>query len=325
MIKTNKKELKDFLRKIRRIRIAIIGDIMLDTFEYGKITRISPEANVPVILIDKIESMPGGAGNVARNIKHLNSNPILISNTGNDADGKTLRTTLESEKITTDGISYNKKVTITKKRVLVDGKHFARVDKEIIKASTKKEEEKIITYFKKNISKIDCVIFSDYCKGTITKKIVNEICYLSNKKKIPIIVDSKPKNASLYKGKKVSVVTPNVQEAKEMSGKETLQDMANYLQNHFSSAVLITRGADGMTLFENNLVVHQNAITNNAVDVSGCGDTVVAVLALALAVGISKSDAIYFSNYAANIVVQKSGTSTVSPREFITSIEKILI
>lgn len=313
----DKKILKNFLNKVKNKNIAIVGDIMLDTFEYGTVTRKSPEADVPVILINKILSMPGGAANVALNIKHLNANPILISAIGDDFEGKMLLNELKKQKINSKSIFTNKKVTITKKRVLVDGKHFARVDKENLNKSNKQEEKKIVDIFKKEIKKIDCLVFSDYCKGLITKNVVTEICNLANAKNISIIVDTKPATANYYKNKNITLMTPNEKESLDISGKSNFEDAVKYLRNNFKGNLLVTRGKDGMTLFVEKKIANIKAMSTKVVDVSGCGDTVVSTLALALGAKFSIEEAVNIANYAASIVVQKPGTATINKIEFL--------
>lgn len=313
----DKKSLNNFLKKIKNVKVCIIGDVMLDTFEYGKITRKSPEADVPVILIDKILTMCGGAANVALNIKHLGGDPILISSIGEDSEGKTLLTELKKQNINTKSIFANKKPTITKKRILVDGKHFARVDKENLSKSKLRDEEKIINFFKKNIKTIDVLIFSDYCKGLITQKIVTEICKLASERNIPIIVDTKPATAKFYKDKNINLMTPNEKESLDISGEKDFDEAVKYLRKNYKGNLLVTRGEHGMALFEKESITNIKAMSKKVVDVSGCGDTVVSTLALALGAKFSILESVNIANYAASIVVQKVGTATISPKEFL--------
>lgn len=309
--------LKIFLQQVKKTRIAIVGDSMLDIFSYGTIERMSPEAPVPVIELVSRDYLLGGAANVSKNISDLGGNVVLYSVVGKDDTSRMLTKMLTKEKIKTVFVHSTTRKTTTKERVIENSKHFVRIDVETKNEIERSEETRLIENFKKNSSAIDVLIFSDYAKGVITKRLVDQFCKIAHSQKIPIIVDTKPKNAHLYKGKKISLFTPNSSEAEGISGKKNLNTAAIYLQDYFSSSILITKGHEGMTLYEGKEKYHVDATSTDVVDVSGCGDTVIATLSLAIAVGEPMKHAIVLANHAAGIVVRKKGTATVSPKEFL--------
>lgn len=306
-----------FLREIKKTRIAIVGDSMIDIFSYGKSERLSPEAPVPVIELITRNFIPGGAANVAKNIRSLGGEAVLFSVIGNDEYGALLSKMLKREKVEPVFIKSSTRPTIVKERIIEKEKHFVRIDFESKEPITKEEERKLIEKFKKESDSIDVLIFSDYAKGVITQRVVNEFCKIANKNKIPIIVDTKPKNAPLFRGKKIALFTPNAKEAHDISGKKNIEEASKYLQDFFATSILITKGERGMTLYEKNDSIHLDAQSTIVVDVSGCGDTVIGTLALALATQRPMSEAIRFASHAAGIVVQKKGTAAINPKEFL--------
>ncbi len=315
---TEKLDFQSFLKKTSKIRIAIVGDVMFDSFSYGMIHRTSPEAQVPVVDIESKKTMAGGAANVARNVASLGGKVTLFSVTGNDEAGKKLIHSLREDRIETRHIIVSeKRPTTSKDRIVVDGKHFARIDRETKAPISSAEKNQLIRDFKKSLKNIDVLIFSDYAKGVISGDLVARFTQLAHTRKIPIIVDTKPVHIDFYKNKQISVVTPNVKEALEMSGKDNFVDAGKILKKYFES-VLVTQGEDGMTLFEEGRTSHVKAENITAVDVSGCGDTVVAVLALAFGMNISHPQAIGYANHAAAISVQKPGTAIVTRKEFLS-------
>lgn len=310
-------ELKTFLKEIKKTRIAIVGDVMLDIFSYGKTERLSPEAPVPVIELLEREFIPGGAANVARNIRSLGSSVVLFSMIGKDENGAHLSSLLRKEKVDQSFLSSRKRPTTVKERIIESSKHFVRIDIESKDSITKEEETKLIEKFKKESGTIDVLIFSDYAKGVITQRLVNEFCKIAEKRKIPVVVDTKPKNAKLFCDKKIMLFTPNAKEAYDISGKKNMKEASKYLQDFFKTAILVTKGEEGMTLYENGKSTHVEAHSSVVVDVSGCGDTVIATLALALSVKRSLADSMLLANHSAGIVVQKKGTAIVTPKDFL--------
>lgn len=310
-------ELKTFLKEVKKVRIAIVGDSMIDIFSYGKTERLSPEAPVPVIELLTREFVLGGAANVARNIRSLGGAVVLFSVIGKDEKGTLLSGLLKKDKIDSAVLVSKKRPTTVKERIIERSKHFVRIDTESKDPITKEEETKLINFFKKKSDSIDVLIFSDYAKGVITQRLVNEFCKIAEKKNIPVVVDTKPKNAPLFCGKKIMLFTPNAKEAYDISGKKNMKDASKYLQDFFKTSILVTKGEEGMTLYENGRSLHVDAHSSVVVDVSGCGDTVIATLALALGVKRTLGEAMLFANHAAGVVVQKKGTAIVAPQEFL--------
>lgn len=311
------KELKTFLKDVKKTRIAIVGDSMIDIFSYGKTERLSPEAPVPVIELLTREFIPGGAANVVRNIRSLGGDVVLFSVIGKDEYGTLLSNLLKKDGVHSALLVSKKRPTTVKERIIESGKHFVRIDIESKASILKEEESKLIEKFKKESKDIDVLIFSDYAKGVITQRLVNEFCKIAEKKNIPVVVDTKPKNAQLFCNKKIMLFTPNAKEAHDISGKKNMKEASKYLQDFFKTSILVTKGEEGMTLYESEKSTHVDAHSSVVVDVSGCGDTVIATLALALAANRSLTEAMFFANHAAGIVVKKKGTAVVTAKEFV--------
>jgi len=314
-----KERLTEILDRFKGKKILVIGDIMLDKYIFGKVDRISPEAPVQVVEVIKENYLPGGAANVASNVSALGGTVVLVGIIGNDNSGKILIEELKKRGIDIEGIFRDsEKPTIQKVRVLGQKQQLLRIDYEK-KESVKEEiENKITNFLRKKKEEIAAVIISDYAKGIVTEGIMENLKTIFSDK--TIIADPKPKNFDFYK--RVSLVTPNVKEAKEMTNKENIEEMGKELIKKLNSSVLITRGEEGMSLFElNGSTRHIPTKAKEVYDVSGAGDTVVATLALALASNATIEEAAILANHAAGITVGKIGTSTVTIKEIKRSIE----
>jgi len=307
-------ELLSIPGKFKGKNILIIGDIMLDKYIFGKVERISPEAPVQILDVQKEEFVPGGAANVANNIASLNGNALMVGIIGDDNEANILKKELKKRNINTEGIFIdNQKPTTQKVRVLGQKQQLLRIDYEKREYINKEIENKIID-FVKNKKDIQAIIVSDYAKGVITENLLNEIKSLNK----TLIVDPKPKNMKFYKD--VTLVTPNIKEAKEMTKKEDINEIGKQLQEQLNTQILITRGKDGMSLFEKE-ITNIPTKAKEVYDVSGAGDTVVATLTLALTAGASLKQAATLANHAAGITVGKLGTSTVTTDEIKESLE----
>lgn len=315
--KISQEALVSFLKNSKKVRVCVVGDCMLDIFSYGKTERLSPEAPVPVIELQERNFLLGGAANVARNICSLGGKVTLLSRIGKDENAELFKKMLVKNMIQPLLLETSQCPTTVKERIIESGKHFVRIDIESKKNITKKEEDLMIAMFEQEIDSFDVVIFSDYAKGVITKRLVTRFCDIAEKKNVTVVVDTKPSNADLFKGKKITLFTPNTKEALGISGKRTVMQAAKFLKEYFKTAVLITQGSQGMSLYEDKKVFHVDAHSSVAVDVSGCGDTVIATLALALACKKSLYEAMVLANYAAGIVVKKKGTAVVTTKEFL--------
>ncbi len=305
-------ELIKTLENFKGKNILVVGDIMLDKYIFGKVDRISPEAPVQVLEVEKEEYTPGGAANVANNIASLQANASIVGTVGNDNEANILLNELKKRNINTEGIFTDKnKPTTRKVRILGHKQQLLRIDYEK-KEYINKEIENNILNFIKNTTNIDAIIISDYAKGVITKNLIENIKTIAQNK--IIIVDPKPKHKDLYKN--VTLITPNLKEAKEMTDKE------ENLINELNSPILVTKGENGMSLLEKDgNITNIPTKAKEVYDVSGAGDTVVATLALALSSNATLKQAATLANHAAGITVGKIGTSTVTIEEIRNSIE----
>jgi len=298
-------------------KVMVIGDIMLDQYLYGSTERISPEAPVPVIKFKRQDNVPGGAGNAAKNLISLGAQVYLVGLVGNDQNRELLIESLKHERINTDGLVIDiSRPTIIKQRI-VSGNFFQllRVDYEDSRNVSGDVQESIVSYITNKASDVDIVLVSDYGKGLINKSIVDSAMTLFRQKNIPVIVDSKH-NMNLFTG--ATLMTPNMKEAKRFAGTEgSVEEVGKFLVDKYNSNFLITRGSEGIALFERNgdtsyfsskkkLVVH---------DVTGAGDSVAAVSALCLASGLDFKETANIANITGRIVVQKPGTSTLTVAE----------
>ena len=307
-----KDKLLQILENFKGKKIMIIGDIMLDKYIFGNVERISPEAPVQVVEVEKEEYLPGGAANVANNIASLNANAFMVGVVGDDNEAKILQEELKKRKINTDGIIKDKnKPTTQKVRILGQKQQLLRIDYEKRDYLNKETENNILNFIKKRIDNIDAIIISDYAKGIITKDLITTIKNMASNK--IIVVDPKPKHKNLYKD--VTLITPNLKEAKEMNNNE------NDLMKELNTPILITKGEKGMSLIEKTETTNIPTKAKEVYDVSGAGDTVVATATLALTGGATLKQAAILANHAAGITVGKIGTSTVTIEEIKESLK----
>lgn len=308
----------------------VIGDLIMDEFIWGKVERISPEAPVPVVNVTSESLRLGGAGNVLNNVYDLGAKVFVCGIIGNDDMGKKMLQQLRQMGISTEGVIVEKdRVTTVKTRVIAHHQQVVRFDRESKEASNSLSMEKIIIYLKKQLPGLDAVIISDYQKGMISQELLNEILPLIRKEGKIISVDPKPKHFSFYQG--VTVITPNQKEASlatgiEIEGEESLISTGRSIINTLKcKAVLITRGEEGMTLFEEGgAITHIPTVAKEVYDVTGAGDTVISAYTLALVAGSNFLEAAMLSNYAAGIVISKLGTATVSREELKNAIKNNL-
>lgn len=317
------------LNKIQELqdrKIMIIGDMVADVYLEGRISRISREAPVLILEHTTEDVVPGGASNAVHNAATLGGNVYAVGVVGDDFAGQELARILQSKKVNTAGLIVDtSRPTITKTRVMAGGQatvrqQIVRVDKEKKEALSVKIEEEVLQYIINHISGMDAVVISDYGSNTITSSIITKVIHACQEKKIPCMVDSRY-NVMEYHG--ITVVKQNESEAAAAVGYDIV-DQATLLsagqcilENLDAEAVLISRGPDGMSLFEKTGKVTHIPVTNKSevYDVTGAGDTVVSTMILALAAGASYEDAARLSNFAAGIVVKKPGTATTTPKE----------
>lgn len=288
---------------------------MLDKFIWGKVKRISPEAPVQVVNVNKVETMPGGAGNAANNISSLGGEAITIGIIGDDYEGEILFNSLKKANINTEGIfKDNIRNTIKKTRVMGDFQHLLRIDYEKKQYISDELESKIIECLLKKIPGVDVILISDYNKGTITEHIAKTTIKVAKQHNKKILVDANPEHSHFYKD--FDLFTPNLLEATTISETKDLDETGRILMEKLNANILVTKGKDGMSLFLKN--GERYDITTRArevYDVAGAGDTVISTLALALAADADLKDAINLSNIAAGLVVEKRGVVTTTPEE----------
>jgi len=318
MLNTTIKKLNSLKKKFYNKKIAVIGDMMLDCYYWGEVSRISPEAPVPVVAIDNEFSRFGGAMNVAHNILTLGGIPLPIGVIGNDYNGKILRTLMAELKINDSFIIIDKeRPTTTKTRVIAHNQHVVRIDKEDLTPINSKIENKIIDVLKKNIKNIDAIILEDYNKGVLTSRLIEEIINIANESKKIITVDPKFNNFFSYKN--VTVFKPNRKETEDVLGIKirTSEDITNagntLIEKLKAKYVLLTLGEEGVALFENGKTERKIPTKARKVaDVSGAGDTVISTLTIALAAGADIYDAAYLANFAGGLVCEEVGIVPIS-------------
>ncbi|WP_298653192.1 D-glycero-beta-D-manno-heptose-7-phosphate kinase [uncultured Proteiniphilum sp.] len=315
------------LEAIRGKRILIIGDILIDTYYVGDVKRISPEAPVPVVRVNNTYSVLGGAANVARNLMGIECNPTVLGLIGNDENGKLVNKMFEDLKA--ENVLFpTLESTVTKIRILGNNQQIARLDFEKEFHSISRDEELLLTQaMEKLIPEIDVVVVSDYGKGVCNELICKNAIELSSRYNKPIIID--PKGFDWHKYENATIVTPNLKELSDIYGEEVenrdnpIHIAGRFILNKYNiHSLLITRSEKGMSFIDRQTSVHISTEAKEVFDVSGAGDTVVAVLAAALAAKFSLHDAINLSNKAAGIVVGKIGTSPILYDELETGILK---
>lgn len=312
--------LEGAIAKFSRARVLVIGDLMLDEFVWGKVSRISPEAPVPVVWVQRESTMPGGAANVANNMSALGGRVSIVGVVGADRWGQSLVNGLKERRIDVSGIVRDDRPTTVKTRVIAHHQQVVRVDREHAAALSSRIIEQLIAAATRRLSDVDAIIIEDYGKGVIARKLLEAVVPLARSKKKIITVDPKQEHFDLYRG--VTCLTPNRSEAGEAAGfaLETDADVRRagkaILKRLQSEALLITLGEDGMLLFEKNgRQVHIPTVAQEVFDVAGAGDTVIGAFTLALASGASLEGAARIANYAAGIVVGKVGVAVVTPDE----------
>ncbi len=315
-----KHHLEEFLKKIPEVRILVVGDLILDHFVTGLVKRISPEAPVPVVEVRKEIYRCGGAGNVCFNIKGLGGNVTVAGIIGDDSNGAMIKEMLEDNNIGTFLIPRSGFPTSIKTRVIASSQQLLRINKERNEKISNQDLLKIQEYISAEIDRFDGVIVSDYGKGVIIPSLISFIVELCHKKSKIVTVDPKVNHFSYYKF--VDCLTPNLIEASQgmhtpepTSEQEVIELGKKIIEKLNPESLIITRGKDGMTIFTGSKIGNLKAISKEVFDVTGAGDTVIAVLTLGLVCGFDILKSAIFANFAAGVVVQKLGTANVSTDE----------
>lgn len=320
------KKAKDIITRFPKAKVLVIGDLIMDHFIWGSVDRISPEAPVPVVDVRDEEILLGGSANVVNNIRGLGGKCFITGVSGKDADGKKLLTLLKEKKVDTDGIIVDKsRATTIKTRIVAGNQQVVRFDRESREFIDDNILKKVISYIEKMVSKIDVIVVSDYDKGLISAEMLEEVIKIAKKHGKKVAVDPKVTHFDYYEG--VNIITPNNKEASEASGvkikdEKTLYKAAdNLIGRTGTEALLITRGEQGMSLFEGRTETHIPTVAKEVYDVSGAGDTVIGVLALALGSGANYREAATLANFAAGVVVGKLGTATLTKEELLEAVK----
>jgi len=325
--------LRDVIPRFSNARVLVIGDIIIDHFLWGTATRISPEAPVPVVNVQREELLLGGSANVLRNIVSLGGKGALCGIIGDDAMGKKAVELVEELGVPTQGLVVGQRPTTIKTRVVAQGQQVVRFDREQTGVPSKSSLIALLSYLEEHVHTFDAVMVSDYAKGVVSEQLMIRLHQLLHaarnreNRKLPLIVDPKPSNIHCFVG--ATVITPNHHEAMQIAGirisdEPSLIAAARHLRDDIGcEAVLITRGEAGMALLQDDdQLVTIPTMAKEVYDVTGAGDTVAATLALGLAAGCTMNEAAILANHAAGIVVGKIGTACVSAVELRDAIPR---
>ncbi len=318
---------KKLFKSFESQKVLIIGDVMVDSYIKGKIERMSPEAPVPVVTVTQREDRLGGAANVALNIQSLGATPIVCAVTGNDENAKKIRKLFKENKLSANGLlELKNRPTTVKIRIINNDHHVLRLDEEMVKEISSSEEKMLLQKISSviNKEKISVIIFEDYDKGCITTSLIKEVVKRAAKKNIPVSVDPKKRNFLSYKG--VTLFKPNLKELKEgfkikelnpKSRVEVERAVETLIKKLNVSLVLLTLSENGMYITDGKNKHHIPAHLRNVVDVSGAGDTVIAVAALCLAAKADNKTVAELANLAGGLVCEKAGVVPVDKKTLL--------
>jgi D-beta-D-heptose 7-phosphate kinase/D-beta-D-heptose 1-phosphate adenosyltransferase len=299
------------------VTILVLGDLMVDKYIHGDVHRISPEAPVPVLSVRGERNVAGGTANVALNTAGLHAKTIVAGVIGEDAAGEELLKLLKRSGVCDNGVIPDRSRPTTRKTRVVCGNHqIVRLDEEVTEDISEATASALLAKVMGLIEQVHAVILSDYAKGVLARDLPQTIIRECNRRNIPVLVDPKRHDYTVYQG--ATCITPNLKEfqhALEFLGErdEPIENSAPKLRSELRcQSLLVTQGADGMTLVTDDLLVHLQAMAEEVFDVSGAGDTVIATLSTALAAGLPLQSAVELANAAASIVVRHSGTAPIN-------------
>ena len=318
----NPEKARRLIRRFKNKRVLVLGDLMLDKYIWGDVSRISPEAPVPVVAVRKDTSCLGGAGNVAHNLESLGARPILVGVVGDDAEGRWIKHHLPESR----GVFLDKKrPTTVKTRIIAHHQQVVRVDFEKKSPIPETIQQRIVKVLREE--KYDGLLISDYNKGIVNPSLMGRVLEDARRQRIPVFVDPKVENFSLFSP--ITLITPNHVEAEKIVRHECRTDAQveragfEILSLISSLYLILKRGEQGMTIFEKGKPpIHIPTIAKEVFDVTGAGDTVIATVTLALLSGATIREAAMISNAAAGIVVGKIGTATASPEELLAALSQ---
>ena len=326
MITLSRERAKELTGEFEGKRIVVLGDLMLDEFIWGRVRRISPEAPVPVVEVERQTLALGGAGNVVSNLVALGARPTPLGVVGDDTDAERMRSQFLGLGISADGLVIDRaRPTTLKTRVIAHNQQVVRADRESRAPISAEIENRIVARFQSELERADAIVVSDYNKGLLTARVLSGTLKPARERGLTVCLDPKMRSFADYQP--VTVITPNNQEAAEAAGimiedERSLVEAGRRLLGSLDCrAVLVTRGEEGMTLFtDGGEVTHIPPVAREVYDVTGAGDTVIATLALALRAGASVAEAAVLANHAAGVVVGKVGTATLTRDELIATI-----
>ena len=325
MKNVKKSVLLSLIKKFKGKKILVVGDLMVDEYIWGNVSRISPEAPIPVVEVKKEEAKPGGAANVILNLISLGAKVYAAGVVGADANANKLKSYLKKDKVDLAAvITDNTRPTTIKTRVFAHHQQVVRIDKEKKLNLSGKVVEKILAQIEKIMPQLDAIIFSDYDKGVLTPALVEGIIKVA-KGKI-ITVDPKPANIKIFQN--VTLIAPNKKEAAEGAGisikteADVLKAAHTLTKMTHAETILITRGEEGMSLFEKGKLFHVPTVAREVYDVTGAGDTVISVVTLALTAGAAFKEASKLSNIAAGKVVAEVGVVTLTPNALAAAVNE---
>ena len=300
------------------VRLLVVGDIMLDRYWWGSVRRISPEAPVPVVELQKSTFAPGGAANVAANVAGLGAKVHLVGCIGKDNDADTLVELLKKANVSADSlVRITTRPTSVKTRVIAHSQQVVRVDQEITSEFTPEEHDLLWEKISEALPEVDAVIISDYAKGLLSETLLDRLISAAREMKKIVLVDPKGKSYARYSG--ATLLTPNRREAAEACNfDENMPDLVNIAGKHLIykfglDMALITQGEEGMTLFQRDREpLHLGTAAKQIYDVTGAGDTVIACLGVALGAGMDFVESAKIANLAAGLVVEQVGTTAIT-------------
>lgn len=318
----------ELLSSIRESSIIVVGDTMIDEYFWGDVHRISPEAPVPVVMVESVSRRLGGAANVIQNLSRIGAKTHLISICGQDENGSTLQTMLTDIGCATEGLfKSNSRPTTIKTRIIARHQQIVRADREVVRDLDTTESASLVTLFDKLITGSGGVIVSDYGKGVVSPALLShivEMCITNGKY---IAIDPKDRHIHLYKG--VSIITPNLKEAhilaktayRHCSDEDVQQLGWKILDEYNLSHLLITLSERGMALFsrEGKSYTHLPTVAQKVFDVTGAGDTVISIFSAAMVSGATPVEAAFLANHAAGLTVAELGTASVTPNELLAA------
>ncbi len=331
-LSVKKEHIREIFRSFNNLNVLIIGDVMIDSYMWGKVNRISPEAPVPIVAVHKKEKRLGGAANVALNIQALGANPILCSVIGVDYEGQTFMELLKNQKLSQKGILKSRtRITTEKTRVIGNNYQLIRIDEEYeddISSAETQQLLMLISYILQH-DKIDVIIFEDYNKGLITPKLISKVVELARSRNIPTCVDPKKKNFNSYKG--VSLFKPNLKELREGLKIEVSADNIGELQRAVSSfrvkqkfdTALVTLAEKGVITNSRSVKEHVPAHVRTIADVSGAGDTVISVASLLTALECDPIVTAAIANLSGGLVCEQIGVVPINKEQLLEEALKL--